>query len=105
MMNRSHIALRLHPKLQGIWPPEPGGAFQRGTDFPLSGQDVLKQVFYYAPVSHAKANVSLKTFYKGAFHSRDLLIDDVEFARRLAERLKHALGKTVSELGEIEIDF
>jgi len=99
------VPLRLHPKLREIWPPDPGGAFGPGTEFPLQGQDVLKQVFYYAPVSHAKANLSLKTFYKGNYHTRDLLLDDADFAQRLASRLRHEIGRTIADLGQLELDF
>jgi|SRR5439155_6718557 len=103
--SRPQVPLRLHPKLQEIWPPEPGGAFEKGTEVPVGGQDVLEQVFYYAPVSHARANVSLKTFYKDHHHTRDLLLTDVEFAQRLASRLRQEIGRTVADLGQVELDF
>jgi hypothetical protein len=103
--SRPGVELRLHPKLRDVWPPEPGGAFGPGTEFPLGGQDVLEQVFYYAPVADTKANVSLKTFYKGQYHTRDLLLRDVDFAEKLASRLRTEIGRTIADLGQIELDF
>jgi hypothetical protein len=99
------VALQCHPKLRGIWPPDPGGAFARGSTIPIDGSDVLEQVFYYAPVGHAKANVSLKTVQKGQYHTRDLLIDDADFAQRLALFLRDKVGRTIADLGMLEIDF
>jgi len=103
--SRPRVQLRLHPKLRDLWPPEPGGAFGPGTEFPLGGEDVLQQVFYYAPVSQARASVSLKTTYKGQPHTRDLLLADVEFAQKLASRLRREVGRTIADLGQVEIDF
>jgi hypothetical protein len=99
------VALRFHPKLREIWPPEPGGHFGRGSTIPLDGSDVLQQVFYYAPVGHAKANVSMKTLHQHQYHTRDLLIDDVDFAQRLASFLRAKVGQKIADLGTLEIDF
>jgi hypothetical protein len=99
------VELRFHPKLQEIWPPEPGGAFAPGTSFPQGGEDVLQQVFYYAPVTPAKANVSLKTVFQGHPHTRHLFLQDAEFAQALAVRLRQEIGRTIQEIGGIKIDF
>jgi hypothetical protein len=99
------VALQYHPKLRDIWPPEPGGGFARGTVFPINGADILERVFYYAPVGHAKADVSLKTIYQGHYHTRDLLIDDADFAQRLAAFLRDKVGRTIADLGMLEIEF
>jgi len=101
----STTELRLHPKLAGMWPPEPGGAFSRGSAFPLAGEDILEQVFYYAPVGHAKANISLKTNFHGGYHTRDLLLDDDSFAQRLATRLRQEIGQTIEAIGQVQLDF
>ena len=99
------VQLRLHPRLRDLWPPEPGGGFAPGAEFPTGGQDALEQVFYYAPVGKAKANVSLKTIYKGQYHTRDLLLDDVEFAQKLVSRLRRETGRTIADIGAIELEF
>jgi hypothetical protein len=102
---RAKVALQYHPKLRDLWPPEPGGTFAPGAAFPIDLSDVLEQVFYYAPVGQAKANVSLKTLYKGQYHTRDLLIDEVNFAERLAAFLREKTGRTIADVGKLEIDF
>src|SRR5262249_7566627 len=101
----STIELRLHPKLRGLWPPEPGGAFPRGSTFPLAGEDILEQVFYYAPVGDAKVNISLKTNFRGGYHTRDLLLDDESFAQKLATRLRQEIGHTIDAIGRVQLDF
>jgi hypothetical protein len=104
-VERAKVALQYHPKLRNIWPPDPGGAFAPGTTIPIDGSDVLERVFYYAPVGQAKANLSLKTVYQRQYHTRDLLIDDANFAERLASFLREQVGRTISDLGKLEIDF
>ena len=99
------VPLQYHPKLRDIWPPNPGGFFGPGFTIPIDGSDVLEQVFYYAPVGHAKADVSLKTVHEGHQHTRDLLIDDANFAQRLASFLREKVGRRVADLGMLEIDF
>jgi hypothetical protein len=104
-VSANKVALQSHPKLSGIWPPEPGGAYAPGAVIPLGGVDVLERVFYYAPVGHAQANVSLKTVYQGHSHTRDLLLDDSDFAARLAAFLRDNVGRTIAEIGTLEIPF
>ncbi len=103
--SKPRVQLRLHPRLRGLWPPEPGGGFAPGAEFPIGGEDVLEHVFYYAPVGQAKADVSLKTSYKGHHHTRDLLLDDPDFAQSLTSRLRKETGRTIAELGELELEF
>jgi len=105
MPSLQRVQLRLHPKLRDMWPPEPGGAYQKGGRVPLDLKDVLTQVFYFAPVERAKADVSLKTSYEGAYHTRDILLDDPNFARILADRLRKEIGKTIEQIGQLEVDF
>jgi hypothetical protein len=99
------MELRQHPQVRDQWPPEAGGAFDRGSELPQGGEDVLEGVFYYAPVDNAKADIALKTVFKGHALTRDLLLTDAKFAERLASRLKEHVGKSIAELAEIPIDF
>lgn len=99
------IALQYHPKLRGLWPPEPSGPFARGSTFPLDGSDVLERVFYYAPVRHAQANISLKTVHQGQHQTRNLFIDDPDFAQQLASFLRDKVGQRIADLGAMEVDF
>src|SRR5664279_3213058 len=96
--DRPKISLQDHPKLRNQWPPDAGGAFRPGDAFMLGTDDVLERVFYYAPVGNAKADVSLKTSYQGRHQSRDILLEDAEFAQRLASFLRDKVGQKISEL-------
>jgi hypothetical protein len=99
------MKLREHPKIRDQWPPEVGGPVGRGYQSPQGGEDLLQDVFYYAPVANAKANVALKTVHKGQTFSRDLLFGDSTFAERLVGTLKTQIGKRISEIAEVNLDF
>jgi hypothetical protein len=103
---RPSIIVRQHPKLRDHWPPEPGGAFPRNQGFrsPEGGADILEQVLYYAPVGRAKADVALSTKYEGQCFTRDILLDDAEFASRLASWLRGQLGRSIREIGEMTME-
>jgi hypothetical protein len=97
------MIVREHPKLRDLWPPEPGGAVTQGFQSPEGGADTLEQVLYYAPVGRAKANVALLTKYKSHAFTRDLQLDDAEFASRFATWLRSQIGHPISEIGETNI--
>jgi hypothetical protein len=99
------MELRQHPEVRDQWPPEAGGAFGKGFESPRGGEDVLEGVFYYAPVANAKADIALRTVFKGRVLTRDLLVTDAKFAEKLASRLKEHVGKSIAELAEIPIEF
>jgi hypothetical protein len=99
------MELKQHPLIREHWPPEPGGAFSRGTEFPLEGQDVLESVLYFAPVHGAAASIALKTRHGSHTHTRDLLLDDAQLAERLAGFLRTQIGKRISEIGEAVLPF
>jgi len=99
------MELKDHPKLREFWPPEPGGAFRPGTEFPLHGEDVLESVLYFSPVNRADANIVLRTRHANHIHTRDLLLNDAKFAEALAAFLKNQVGKEIREIGQLEVQF
>lgn len=99
------MQLQDHPKIRAIWPPEPGGAFRAGTEFPIHGEDVLESVLYFAPVHTAAANIVLRTRHAGHTHTRDLLLNDTGLAEKLTTFLKGQVGKQISEIGKAEVSF
>jgi hypothetical protein len=99
------MELRNHPKLRDQWPPQPGGAFAKDFEVPLAGEDILQDVFYYAPVADAAADIALKTNFKGQLLTRDLLLSDSRFAEQLVVRLKQNIGKTIADIAEIPLEF
>lgn len=101
----ANIPVHKHPLLRDQWPPDPGGAFNKSYVAPLDGLDVLEQVYYYAPVGDEKANVALLTRYGGHQHTRDILLSDPAFASKLASWLRQHIGKTIQQIGNLEINF
>jgi hypothetical protein len=102
---RPPMILREHPKLRDVWPPEPGGAVAAGFRSPQGGVDILEQVFYYAPVGDATADVALLTKYEGQSFTRDLLLTDPQFAKDLATWLRGQIGKSVQQIGELPLNL
>ena len=103
--SRAVFTVRTHPKLRDVWPGEPGGAYQKGTTEPIGGEDILREVFYYAPVAGAKPNVTLSTDYRGTKHSRDMLIDDAGFASRFAGWLRKHEGQSIASIGNLPLEL
>jgi hypothetical protein len=97
--------VRNHPKLRDVWPGEPGGGYERSFRVPLAGEDILREVFYYAPVAEAKANVALLTEYERQKNTRDMLFHDARFASRFANWLRHRVGQSIQAIGDSEIDL
>ena len=93
-------------RLHGIWPPDAGGSYgNNNPQFPQRGYDVLKEVHYYPPANDEKANIALLTEYACLEHTRDLLLDDAAFAARLVPELQRHLGRTIDEIGGLELNF
>lgn len=97
--------VRTHPKLRDVWPGEPGGAYHGGAQIPMGEEDILREVFYYAPIAGAKPNVTLSTEYRGTKHSRDMLIEDAEFASRFAGWLRRQEGQSIATIGNLPLNL
>jgi hypothetical protein len=81
------------------WPPQPGGAFDRGYTSP---QDLNVPVSEVGPVRNE--NVACKCFYMGQPHTFDLPVENREIAEKLAALVRENLGKTVQAIGELELE-
>jgi hypothetical protein len=99
------FSVQTHPKLREVWPGEPGGAIPKGATVPVGGEDILRAVFYYAPVAGAKSNVALSTEYHGTKHSRDMLIEDADFATRFAGWLRKHEGQSIATIGSLQLEL
>ena len=81
------------------WPPVPGG-LDKDLKNPFAyDQAGIEQLF---PMLGSV--VRFTASYRGNFFTYDLPTKDVLFARRLAKLFSRNLGKTISELGDLEID-
>lgn len=99
------MKLRDHPQLRAQWPPDPGAATPHTYKVPEGGRDVVAEVVHLPAAATSKANIELRTTYEGQSHSRYILLDDAQFAEKLASRLRKEIGRMVADLGDIEVDF
>jgi|SRR5215469_16788885 len=81
------------------WPPEPGGAFDSQSQFPLGSETVVTEVF---PVLY-KA-VTFRGIFEGRPHSYLYVASDEKTAQKIHEAIAANQGKTLAQLGELEIE-
>jgi hypothetical protein len=99
------MRLREHPGFPDGWPAQPGGSFSGSHAVPLHGGDLLVQVFLQRIVGSDLPRVVLMTLYQGAEHTHEFRIGDKEFAEGLVRFLTLNAGRTIDEIGELEVDF
>ena len=94
----SAMKIRMHSHVVD-WPPLPGGldkSLKRPFGYNEGG---IEQLF------PTQGNVVRFTAsYRGHLFTFDLATKDNEFARKVAKLFSRNLGKTISELGDLEID-
>jgi hypothetical protein len=80
------------------WPPQPGGFFDRSFTVPTTEQGILKEVVR----SHHNW-VTFVCSFDGRDHTCDFEAPDHEYALQIEQILKNNIGKSLFEIGEIEI--
>lgn len=81
------------------WPPSPGG-LDKDLKSPFNDDEgEIEQLFLTVG-----SVVRFAAAYRGAFFTYDLATRDVTFARRVAKLFSRNLGKTIEELGELELE-
>jgi hypothetical protein len=81
------------------WPPHPGGAYDSNTRFPLAGEAMVNELF---PVN--KSMVTFRSEFEGHSHSFHYKASGKTIALEIHSVLEKNLGKTVAELGDLEIE-
>ena len=81
------------------WPPEPGGAFNASYKSPTSEQAVLKEL-----VRVQDNSVTFTATFESKQFTYDYEVANSKLAKHLAEVLERNIGKTVMQLGAIEIE-
>ena len=81
------------------WPPLPGG-LDKDLKSPFSDDEGEIEQLFLTVGSVVRFSAS----YRGAFFTYDLATRDVAFARKLAKLFSKNLGKTISELGDLEVE-
>jgi hypothetical protein len=87
------MRLREHPKIQ--WPPR----WSDGTENPLGEEDgTLREVDFIAP-----SKLLLSNEMDGKIYFAELYCFNTVFACRLHERLQPILGRSIREVGELDL--
>ena len=95
--------LRKHPKVH--WPPQWNGSCDASTQFPVGEEGVLKKVEYLTVDPSAAARVHLRAVHEGHEFWSFLQCDDAVFLSRLYQKLKSCVGKSISDIGSLKIEF
>jgi hypothetical protein len=81
------------------WPPEPGGAFNASYKSPTSDQAVLNEL-----VRVQDNSVTFTATFEGKQFTYDYEVANSKVAKNLAEVLARNIGKSVMQLGAVEVD-
>ncbi len=98
------MKLREHSGLVGGWTEGLGGV-GRAPVVPIDNRDVLVSVSLSLAVGSDTPLVTLTTTYQGNEHVRDIFVRDDRFGQALTNFLQTQVGKTVWEVGEVEVNF
>jgi hypothetical protein len=81
------------------WPPEPRGPFNASYKSPTSDQAVLKEL-----VRVQDNSVTFTATFEAKQCTYDFEVANTRVAKNLAEVLARNIGKTVTQLGAVEVD-
>ena len=81
------------------WPPLPGGAYESGWRFPMAGETVVDEL-----IPLWDHTVTFCGLYEGHLHSFHYQAASEKIALQVQTLVGENLGKTVAELGELEIE-
>jgi hypothetical protein len=65
----------------------------------------LQEVFLQRAVGSDVPSVALLTVYRGEEQTRDLRVRGADFAQHLLDFLRMHKGKTIREIGDLDVDF
>jgi hypothetical protein len=81
------------------WPPKPEGAFNASSKSPTSDQAVLKEL-----VRVQDNSVTFTASFEDKQFTYHYDVPNSKLAKNLAEVLARNIGKTVMQLGAVEVD-
>jgi hypothetical protein len=93
------LPLRFHPSLRGRWPAHPCSDRPNAAN-PEGEEDVLELVTIRAP-----RIIVMQSQYDGVTYCRTVCLANKAFVVQLAAFLKSQVGKTLSEIGNMIVDF
>ena len=97
------MKIRVHPQTIDDWPPQPGGASIGRAEHPQSeSQAVIETVHVESIVDKS---VPVTAIFRGNTFTYDIQTKDHLFAKRLATEIAKHIGKTLQQIGDLDIDF
>ena len=96
-------ALRKHPKVN--WPPQWNGWCGPDARVPAGEDGVLKSAQYLTVDPTAAARVQLRIAHDGNEFWGFIPCDDPVLLSRLYAKLKGCIGRTMQEIGSLDIQF
>ncbi len=94
--------LRHHPQLRHQWPPGWGGSYGPGDKFPSPEEP---EKLLSVEESEKRSIIRLKAEYQGRQVTGVVKIGDLEFRSKLLEVLRQNIGKSIKEIGSLDIRF
>jgi hypothetical protein len=82
------------------WPPGPGGAHRPGAYFPNAHEAVVNEMF---PLRENA--LTFRCIFNGDSYSYHYFAESEKIARQLHALVQKNIGKTVAELGDLEIEI
>jgi hypothetical protein len=104
------MKIKNHPKIKysvGSWTQPPMRSHSGGASSPADiGECTLREAVYYPKLNGTPAYMAITTDCKGQRITVQYSIDDESFGEKLCQKLNtEGVGKTMREIGEIEIDL
>jgi hypothetical protein len=94
------VNLRDHPKLQGAWPSPWASFYGRGERHP-SGEDPSRLLS--VEKSDRRKTITLRAEFEGREVTGTMTIEDSQFRARLYDTLQEHVGKSIREIGSLDI--
>ena len=102
---RYSMQLREHPSLMGRWPPRSGGLAPTPRAGPADCLDILVEANVLEKPQLGISGIILATTVKDEHFVREIVLFDRLFARALCKYLNHHAGKTIQDIGRLDVTF
>ena len=93
-----------YPGLLGKW-PAPARSPADAAPTLDHCEDSIAWAFFEPPKQPGFTRVCILTFFKGTLYVRELIVSDDIFARVFCEFLNRQKGKTIRDIGEMDVTF
>ncbi len=95
--------MKLRDRVRGHWPPSWASSYGRGTTFDTSEEGILRAVALMPAMGSQPERLRLEVEHKGTPSTGVLALNHQSLHAELHEVLRNNLGKTIRELGDLEL--